>query len=856
MSDRHVERSCSRDAQQCESSTRQMVVTDDSVIQTFLDMLDREHVDASSLDGQEMHVADTHCQSEMPIASIASAFCGLMYEMLISRPNIVATVGAFAVDVVSRLVTDAGIVHGGAMKILCSHLHEVGGATPFSVQNQHSREEAIGDDGHALHRKKSFMSRSVEKYASLLRHCTSSKSLSAGQLLHDSIVRDFPLPPPLLFNLLIHMYGSCGALPESRSTFDLMPHRNIFSWNLIMAAYLSNGHASSALSLFRSLHLQGSCSPDSVTFVSALSACSLELCFSEGLWLHQLILLFAFECHVVVATALLTMYGKCGRIEHALWTFQNMPERNCFSWNAMLAAWVQQGDIKDSNQLFLQMMQEGLIGDRITCISLISLYTNHGSLVEGKRLHASIMSGSCEIDTALQNALISFYAAAQAEKTSEAKAYFARMQLEGVLPDEVTFSSMFSAFSNEFVVCEAKFLHALTAGCVHESDVVAQTALITMYGNCGRIEDARTMFDRMNDRDVAVWNAIITAYSQQGNVEASISLFCEMLAEGQIPNKVTFVTLIPVCADEAVLTQGSWIHEHVVSSNLKLDIEIGNSLVNMYGRCGSLEDALEVFSRMPEHNVVSWSSLLMLYTQHDFTEEALQLFEQMLTAGVTPDKVVFLCILPVCASEAALAQGRKVHHCIVSRDFDTDTSSITALLNMYSKCGSIEDTQRMFHLCADRSLVLWNSLIAAHAHHGSAKRATLCFNDMIDGGLTPDGCTFYSVLSACSHAGVLEEGLCYFISMVQQFFIVPTVEHFNCMVDMFGRAGQIESLEFVLKSMGLQPSGASWLTMLGACRLHSDRKRGEDAATQAFDVNPEDATPLVLLSNICRALES
>ncbi|MCO5609417.1 hypothetical protein L7F22_063643 [Adiantum nelumboides] len=144
------------------------------------------------------------------------------------------------------------------------------------------KKEAIGDDGHALRRKESFMSRSVEKYASLLRHCTSSKSLSAGQLLHDSIVRDFPLPPPLLFNLLIHMYGSCGALPESRSTFDLMPHPNIFSWNLIMAAYLSNGHSSSALSLFRSLHLQGSCSPDSVTFVSALSACSLELCFSEG----------------------------------------------------------------------------------------------------------------------------------------------------------------------------------------------------------------------------------------------------------------------------------------------------------------------------------------------------------------------------------------------------------------------------------------------------------------------------------------------------------------------------------------------------------------------------------------------
>ncbi|KAI5079693.1 hypothetical protein GOP47_0005172 [Adiantum capillus-veneris] len=638
------------------------------------------------------------------------------------------------------------------------------------------------------------MSRSVEKYASFLRYCTSSQSLSAGQLLHDSLIRDISLPPPLLFNLLIHMYGSCGALPEARWTFDHTPILNVFSWNIIMAAYLSNGHASSTLSLFRSLHSQNSCAPDCVTFVSALSACTADLSLSEG-------------------SSTLSGHFKTCQNETVV---RGTP-----------------------------CLQHGF-----------NKGTLRGSLVEGKRLHIFTMGVSYEKDTAVHNALISFYAFAQAEKTSEAKKYFARMQLEAVLPDEVTFSSMFSAFSSEFSVREARYLHALIAGSVHESDVIAQTAIITMYGNCGRVDEARMMFDRMNDRDAAVWNAIITAYTQHGNVEASISLFREMLAEGQIPNKVTFVALIPVCADEAVLTQGSWIHKHVVSSNLKLDVELGNSLVNMYGRCGSLEDALEVFSRMPEHNLVSWSSLITLYTQHDLTEEALQLFEQMLSAGVTPDKVIFLCILPVCASEAALVQGRKVHHCIVSRDFDNDTASMTALLNMYSKCGSIEDAQRMFVVGAGRSLVSWNSLIAAHAHHGYATRAILCFNDMIDQGWTPDGCTFYCVLSACSHAGLLEEGLWYFMSMVQGYFIVPTVEHFNCIVDMFGRAGQLETLDFVLKSMGLQPSGASWLTMLGACRVHSDRKRGEDAATQAFDVNPEDATPLVLLSNICGASES
>eukprot|EP00250_Pteridium_aquilinum_P007240 c17005_g2_i1 orf=2-913(+) len=270
----------------------------------------------------------------------------------------------------------------------------------------------------------------------------------------------------------------------------------------------------------------------------------------------------------------------------------------------------------------------------------------------------------------------------------------------------------------------------------------------------------------------------------------------------------------------------------------------------MYGKCGTLEDALEVFCKMPERNLVSWTSLITSYTQHDLGEEALRLFEQMLMAGVFPDKVIFSCILPVCATEATLAQGRYIHHCIVSSEFEADVVSTTALLNMYSKCGSMEDAERMFDGIVVQSLVSWNSLIALYAHHGHGVQAITCFDNMRGRGLIPDECTFYSLLSACSHAGLLEEGLSHFISMVRHYYGVPTVEHFNCMIDLFGRAGQLDNVDVFLNSMPLHPTGASWMTLLSACCVHVDRERGTIAATQVFDINPGDASPLLLLSNV------
>ncbi|KAH7425974.1 hypothetical protein KP509_11G080200 [Ceratopteris richardii] len=368
-----------------------------------------------------------------------------------------------------------------------------------------------------------------------------------------------------------------------------------------------------------------------------------------------------------------------------------------------------------------------------------------------------------------------------------------------------------------------------------------------------RIEEARMVFDTTETRDVAGWNAMISAYSQHGNTEASISLFFDMLMHVQAPDKITLIAVLSVCADQVAIAFGTLIHHYIVSCSAKLELEIGNSLLNMYGRGGSLEDALEVFCAMSDHNLVSWSSLIILYAQHDLMEEALKLFEQMLAAGVTPDKVIFLCAIPLCASEAALELGRKMHHSAVCCGFHKDDVCATAFLTMYSKCGSFEESKRMFHLLEIRNLVSWNSLIAAHAHHGHGAKAILCLSYMSYHGLAPDECTFYSILSACSHAGLLEEGLWYFANMVQQSLVVPRVEHFNCIIDLFGRAGQLEAVDLVLNRMGLQPSDTSWVTMLSACRVHLDVIQGENAVAELLDASWMDLTPTLLLSNIYHA---
>ncbi|MCO5560359.1 hypothetical protein L7F22_013973 [Adiantum nelumboides] len=271
----------------------------------------------------------------------------------------------------------------------------------------------------------------------------------------------------------------------------------------------------------------------------------------------------------------------------------------------------------------------------------------------------------------------------------------------------------------------------------------------------------------------------------------------------------------------------------------------------MYQRCGSMHCAQEhVFKYMFERDLVTWTSMIGGYTNLGQCKFALDLFDLMQQEGLAADKITYSCILSACAGGTALLKGKILHACITGTLLDHDITVGNALLNMYGKCGNMKEAQVCFSLMSTVDKVSWSSMIANYAQHGRSQDALRVFNEMLSGKVLPDEVTFVSVFYACSHAGRVAEGCHWFEFMKKDLAIKPTLDHYNCMIDLLGRAGLSNQAEDMVRNMLVEPNVVSWLTLLGVCRFHADVERGEHFAEQAFELNPSDPVPYVMLSNI------
>uniref|UniRef100_UPI0040747504 Synthetic PPR-DYW protein n=1 Tax=synthetic construct TaxID=32630 RepID=UPI0040747504 len=435
----------------------------------------------------------------------------------------------------------------------------------------------------------------------------------------------------------------------------------------------------------------------------------------------------------------------------------------------------------------------------------------------------------------------------------EALSLYSQMRRSGIKPDNYTFPFVLKACASLSSLKEGKQIHGHVIKSGFESDVYVQSALIDMYAKCGELEDARKVFDEMPERNVVSWNAMISGYAQNGQSEEALELFREMQQEGIKPSEFTFCSVLSACASLGSLEMGKQIHGYVIKSGFESIVFVGNALIDMYAKCGSIEDARKVFDEMPERTVVSWTAMISGYAQNGQSEEALELFREMQREGVKPDEVTLPSVLSACANLGALEQGKQIHAYVIKSGFESDVFVGSALIDMYAKCGSIEDARKVFDKMPERDVVSWNAMIAAYAQHGHGKEALQLFQQMQQEGVKPSEVTFTSILSACSHAGLVDEGHHYFESMSPDYGITPRVEHYGCMVDLLGRAGRLDEAEDLIKSMPFQPNVVVWGTLLGACRVHGDVERGERAAERILELDPESAAPYVLLSNIYAA---
>lgn len=382
-----------------------------------------------------------------------------------------------------------------------------------------------------------------------------------------------------------------------------------------------------------------------------------------------------------------------------------------------------------------------------------------------------------------------------------------------------------------------------------------------MYCRCGCFVAARKVFDDMPLRNAASWNVVVTACAGVGGSalnEEVLGLLTQMGSEGIRPDNFTVAILLNLCAIEGV--DGDWygrqIHCFVIRNGLASDftsqVHVGSCLIDMYAKCNLLIAARRVFDWMDYKNVVSCTAMIGGYARSGDFEEALGLFRRMqVNYGLVPNRVSLLIVLSACRSFAGLLQGRQVHAFSIRSDLNHDVTMKNSLIDMYSKCGCMKSARVVFN--ADSSLndqVSWSSIISGYGRHGMGKEATVLFNKMCETGIRPDHLTSVGVLSACERSGLLTEGLVIYNTLVTKHGLMPTEEVCSCVVGLLGRSGQLDQALNFIKSMLAEPGPSVWGVLLDSSVIHGNAKMQELAHMRLLEMEPDNASNYVSLSNI------
>ncbi len=653
---------------------------------------------------------------------------------------------------------------------------------------------------------------------------------------------------------------------------------NIFAWNQKLTKYMKDGKPEKVMQLFQQMQQEG-VRPNKFTFVQVIKACAGLGRLEDGRLIHEQLIQSGCESNVFLGNSLVDMYAKCGSIEDAWRVFNKMPSQDVVTWTSMILGHVKCGQGQKALELFQQMQQESVQPNSITFVGVLNACAIVAALEEGRRVHQQIIECGWDSNVFVANSLIDMYAKCGSiedasrvfNKTSprdvvtwnamilghvqcgqgqKALELFQEMQQERVQPNSVTFVGVLNACASIVALEEGMSVHQQIIQSGWDSDVYVGSSLVDMYAKCGNIEDALRVFNKLPSRDVVTWSAMILGHVQSGQGQKALELFQQMQQEGVQPNSVTIVGVLNACASIVGLEEGRCVHQQIVECGWDSDVFVANSLVDMYVKCGSIEDAWRVFNKMSSRDVITWTAMILGHVQSGQGKKGLELFRQMQQEGVRPDSVTIVAVLNACASVVALEEGRSVHQQIVEHGWDSEIFVMNSLIDMYAKCGSMEDAWRVFSKMPSRDVVTWTVILGGCAMHGHGKEALKLFEWMCEEGVQPDDVTFVCLLSACSHAGLVDEGMHCFAIMSTVYGISTKLEHYTCMVDLLGRAGHLQKAENMVMAMPCKPHVAAWMALLSACRIHGNVEMAERVAKRFLEMEPENAAGYVLLSNI------
>ncbi|KAH7432831.1 hypothetical protein KP509_07G042200 [Ceratopteris richardii] len=623
--------------------------------------------------------------------------------------------------------------------------------------------------------------------------------------------------------------------------------------------------------------------PDAVTFICALKACASAKDLDRGRRIHNEIgrrdLLVK---DAALGNALVDMYAKCGAFLTAQEVLEELPLRDVVSWSALISGYAQQGQGHLALKCFGQMRAEGLSPNVVTFLCLLKACASIRKLDEGEHIQDEILKqGLLKDNRLLGTALVDMYAKcgalararqihdelpirdvvswsalisgyAEHGQGQDALDCFENMKQDGFAPNSVTFMSVLKACASLEASDKGEQFHyeIMRQGWL-QKDIAVGNAVVDMYAKCGALVKARQVLEELPSRNSVSWNSLIAGYVQQSQNKEAIRCFEEMQSERLSPDEVTFVCILNACGELQNIDKGKEIHHEIVRQGLLgTNIEIDIAVVNMYSKCGRLEIAQEVLDDLVKDAVV-WSTLVARYVQQDKADAALNCFDLMEQKGLSPDEMTFIHILKACGCLRMVEKGIQIHGEVVRQGLlDKNVALCTTLIDMYTKCGVLSRAKDVLDELPVSCVTAWSALIGGYAEQGQCHDALTCFDQMHSKGLMPDAITFSCLLNACSHSGRLDEGQICFQIMRMKYGIEPSVEHYTCMVDLYGRAGHFDKAIAVIESMPSSDHLFVWSALLGACQKWGEANVGRWAFEHAIQLDKDDDAAYICMANI------
>ncbi|CAN6462037.1 unnamed protein product [Victoria cruziana] len=721
--------------------------------------------------------------------------------------------------------------------------------------------------------------------ASMLAACSKLSLGDHGSQLHSLVIKKGLLDDVCVSTALLHLYATCcTSILVARQVFDEMSHRNIVSWTAMMVAYARHNMPDQEIELYQKMRLQG-VSANQGAFATVISSCGIlgDRFLGEQVICHAVV--EGFGSDVSVCNAIIAMYGNLGSTDDARLVFDNMPERDVISWNSLLSVFAQNGMCNECLLSFGEMRLTNSIPNSTTLSSVLAACSGgFANLKWGRGTHGHAIKVGLDFRVSVGNALLTMYSGSGSSAQSKlifelmpekdliswncmitcyiqnhqfdyVLAFFSEMLRTRRRMNYVTFINVLSACSDPDYLAQGKIIHSLLTCAGLQDNILLGNALVTMYGKCGATKEARNVLLTIEEPNTISWNCMIGGHAENDETEEAIKIFNVMRKSGGQSNYITLVNVLSACLrKEHLLMWGLAIHALVIFFGFDLDEFVKNALITMYARCGGLEVSNTLFNESVTNDIVSWNAVIAANARHGYGEDALTLFRQMHRASLKLDCFSFSGGLAGSASLALVEVGQQIHDIIVKLGFESDQHVKAAVVDMYGKCGEIDDAVKAFERISNRCPLICNILISCYARHGYAGEAIKTFHEMLQIGVKPDYVTFISLFSACNHVGLVDEGLKYFYLMTEEMGIAPVMEHYVCMVDLLGRAGRLYDAERFIKKMLVPPDIQVWRSLLASCRIHGNLEIGTHAARRLLQLDPLDDSAHVLLSNMYAAM--